>query len=58
MGIVRTSGTEKDDENVGDSIDGGARGVVSEGDAMVDEAFDMLDGDDGCDVDFWPSSPP
>lgn len=55
MGIVRISGTGKDAENAGEWMDGGIRGVVSEGEAMDDEAFDMLDGDDGCDVDFWPS---
>ena len=55
MGIVRTSGTGKAAENAGERMDDGARGVVSKGEAMVDEAFDMLDGDDGRDVDFWPS---
>lgn len=55
MGIVRTSGTGREVVYAGDRIDGGARGVVSAGDAMVDDVFDMVDGDDACDVDLWAS---
>jgi hypothetical protein len=55
MGIVRTSGTGKEAVNVGERIDGGARGAVSKGEPIADEAFDILNGDDGCEVDFWPS---
>jgi hypothetical protein len=48
MGIVRTS-------DAGGIIDGGARRVFSAGEGMADESFDILKGDDGCEVDIWPS---
>jgi hypothetical protein len=32
-------------------IEGGARGVVSKGDAFVEEVFDMISGEDGSEVD-------
>jgi hypothetical protein len=52
MGIVRTSGMGTDAVYAGERMDGGARGVVSAGEAMDDEVFDIADGDDGRDVDW------
>jgi hypothetical protein len=39
IGIARSSGAGME----GEMIDGGARGVVSEGEAKADELFDMVD---------------
>ena len=42
MGIVRTSGTGKEAVSAGEIIEGGALGVVSAGETLNEEAFDMM----------------
>ena len=55
MGIVRASDAGRKVLNAGVMIDGGARRVVSVGDGVADESFDILRGEDGCEVEFGPS---
>jgi hypothetical protein len=51
LGIVRASGTGNAVWETEVRRDGGVGRVVSEGEAVVEEAFDILDGDNDLEVD-------